>query len=65
MQEFYATIIETLTKVVIIKAESKDEAYAKVRSNWCNKKYTLDADDFDGVFFDVTPSAWRLNDIQH
>lgn len=41
MREFEITIIETLTKTVTIKAESLEEAYAKVQEEWYSCEYVL------------------------
>ena len=56
MREFEAMIIETLVKTVTVEADSIEEAYIKVRENWHNGEYILDAGNFLDVEFNVVPS---------
>ena len=51
MREYDVAIIETLKKVVTVKAASWAEAEMKVKEAWKNGDYILDADDFNGVMF--------------
>ena len=46
MKEYLVSIQEILEKQLIIKAESEEEAYQKVKEMYDNDKVTLDYRDF-------------------
>lgn len=53
-QEYDVEIHETLSKVVKIKATSKDEAIAKVHSMYKNQEIVLDSEDHIGTDINYT-----------
>lgn len=55
MPKFEVTIIETLTKSVIIEANDKTEAFYKVLDGWKDGKHILCSDNFCDVEFEVCP----------
>lgn len=56
MKEFYAFVTETLSRPVVVKAETKEEAEQKVIDAYYNGKFVLDASDFVDVNFDTRES---------
>ena len=62
MAHFGVRIVETLSKTVIIKADTFDEAIMKVNDAYQSSKVILDADDFDEVEFGMS-SAFGKNPI--
>lgn len=48
-KKYEIEIIETLSKVVEVKANSLDEAIDKVQRGYSNEEYILDADSFKEV----------------
>lgn len=56
MPEYEVTITETLTKTVLIDAETVERAYEKVREKWHDSEYILGAEDFVEVEFGVNPA---------
>ncbi len=52
-KNYKVTITEVLKKTVDVEAEDECEALQTVSDKWRNGDYILDADDFDGVDYDV------------
>lgn len=52
-KEFKILVEETLTRVVTVTANSEEEAYDKVKTDYHNEKVVLDYDDFSGVEFEI------------
>lgn len=46
--KYNVRIIETLSRIVEVEADSRDEAWDKVETQWKHSEIVLDADDFDG-----------------
>lgn len=46
--KYKVKIIETLSRIVEVEAENKDEAWEKVDAQWDASEIVLDAEDFDG-----------------
>lgn len=70
MKEYLVSIQEILEKQLIIKAESEEEAYQKVKEMYDNDKVTLDYRDFldkeikvDGEMIDGEID-WFVNEEQ-
>ena len=58
MKKTYKVLItETLQKMVLVEAETEQEAHRRVSDAWKNAEYILDADSFQGVEFHVTGEA--------
>lgn len=53
MKYFYTFVTETLTRPVVVKAESQEEAEQKVIDAYYNGKFVLDAADFVDVEFET------------
>lgn len=53
MKEFYAFVTETLTRPVVVTAETQEEAEQKVIDAYYNGKFVLDAADFVDVNFET------------
>lgn len=53
MNSYEVTVIETLKRKVIIKAENEDDAIAKVEEQYNKCKIVLDEQDYTGVTFKV------------
>ena len=53
MKYFYTFVTETLTRPVVVKAETQEEAEQKVIDAYYNGKFVLDAADFVDVNFDT------------
>lgn len=51
MKKFGVRIVETLSRTVIIKADTFDEAIMKVNDAYQSSEVILDADDFEDVEF--------------
>lgn len=52
-KEYRVVITETLQKVVIVKAETEQEAHRRAEDAWKNAEITLCAEDFQGAEFHV------------
>jgi len=48
---FKVTIVETLSRIIDVEADSIDEATAEVKAKYNDGDIVLDADDFDDVDF--------------
>ncbi len=46
--KYQVKIIETLSRIVEVEAQSKDEAWDKVESQYRHSEIVLDESDFDG-----------------
>lgn len=46
-------ILETLSKVIEVDAESEDEAISKIRKDYKDEKVVLDAEDYLGTEFSI------------
>ena len=46
--KYKVKVVETLSRIVEVEAENKDEAWDKVEAQWKASEIVLDADDFDG-----------------
>lgn len=46
--KYKVKVIETLSRVVEVEAESSSEAWDKVEEQWKRSEIVLDADDFEG-----------------
>lgn len=44
-------VIETLSKIVEVEADSEDAAFEKIQDMHANEDFVLSADDFEGVEF--------------
>lgn len=53
MKYFYTFVTETLSRPVVVKAETQEEAEQKVIDAYYNGKFVLDAADFVDVNFDT------------
>lgn len=53
MKEYEVTIKEVLTKKVVVEAENESQAREKANVEWFNKKYVLDRNDLDVIYFDA------------
>lgn len=53
MGKYQVEILETLRKIVIIEAETPDEAVEITNDNYGDGEFVLDYDDFIGVDFTV------------
>ena len=54
METFKIEVIETLSRTIEIEAESKDEAYFKVREMYREEEIVLDYDDYiDTEFIEI------------
>ncbi len=53
MKNFYTFVTETLTRPVVVKAETQEEAEQKVIDAYYNGKFVLDAADFVDVNFET------------
>lgn len=53
MKYFYTFVTETLTRPVVVKAETQEEAEQKVIDAYYNGKFVLDAADFVDVNFET------------
>ena len=53
--KYVVEITETMQKLVAVVAATPEEAHRTVEDRWMNGYYSLDADDFKGVTFDVRP----------
>ena len=53
MKEFYTLVTETLTRPVVVTAETQEEAEQKVIDAYYNGKFVLDAADFVDVNFET------------
>ena len=45
--KYRVKVIETLSRVVEVEADSKDEAFEKVQNMWCASEIELTNDDLD------------------
>lgn len=61
MKRYYASVTETLNKVVSVDAESENEAVQKVQDAYNNSDIILDADNFSGEVIEIEPDQeyWR------
>lgn len=55
MKEYEVNIVETLKKTVTVEAESLEDAKYRVQKAWGKGDYILDADDFSGLEFELSP----------
>jgi len=55
LQQFKVTITEKLQKIVIIEAETSEEAEQMISDDWKASKYILGSEDFVGVEFESVP----------
>ena len=55
MKEYEVNIVETLKKTVTVEAESPEDAKYQVQKAWSKGEYILDADDFSGLEFELSP----------
>ena len=55
MKSYKVTITETLQMEVEITARNREDACKKIKRNWENCDYILDADYFKGVDFKAEP----------
>lgn len=55
MKEYEVNIVETLKKIVTVEAESPEDAKYRVQKAWSKGDYILDADDFSGLEFELSP----------
>lgn len=55
MKEYEVSIVETLKKTVTVEAESPEDAKYQVQKAWGKGEYILDADDFSGLEFELSP----------
>ncbi len=46
--KYQVKIIETLSRIVEVEADSRDEAWDKVEADWKRSEIVLDEGDFDG-----------------
>lgn len=53
MKEFYAIVTEVLSRPVVVKAETKEEAEQKVIDAYYHGEFVLDASDFVDVSFET------------
>lgn len=53
MKNFYTFVTETLTRPVVVRAETQEEAEQKVIDAYYNGKFVLDAADFVDVNFET------------
>jgi hypothetical protein len=53
VKSYNATITETLSRTVTVKANSEDEAHARIEKEWRNEVHVLGAEDFKDVHFTV------------
>lgn len=53
MKEFYAIVTEILSRPVVVKAETKEEAEQKVIDAYYHGEFVLDASDFVDVNFET------------
>lgn len=53
MTTYKVEIIETLCRIVSVKAESSEEAYQKVREAYRQEKIVLTPDDFQDVTIEL------------
>lgn len=53
MKEFYAIVTEILSRPVVVKAETKEEAEQKVIDAYYHGEFVLDAADFVDVSFET------------
>lgn len=53
MKYFYTLVTETLTRPVVVKAETKEEAEQKVIDAYYHGEFVLDASDFVDVSFET------------
>lgn len=53
MKEFYAIVTEILSRPVVVKAETKEEAEQKVIDAYYHGEFVLDASDFVDVSFET------------
>jgi hypothetical protein len=60
MKTYDVTIKETLTKVVLVTAESAEAAQRKVEREWKDEIHVLSADDYTGVMFSTAPHRCDL-----
>ena len=56
MKQFYAFVTETLTRPVIVAAETQEDAEQKVVQAYYNGQFVLDASDFVEVNFETKES---------
>ena len=55
-KSFQVIITETLKRTVTVKANSEEEALARVQDGWKYETHVLGADDFKEVHFTVSPA---------
>ena len=53
MKSYKVTITETLEKEVVVKAKTAEDALSKVRQDYRDAAYVLDADNHTGTSFAV------------
>jgi len=53
MSEYRIRVTETLSRLETVEAESEDDALDYVRDQYAAEQIILDADDYDGVEFEV------------
>lgn len=74
MKKYKIEILETLSKVVEVEANSSEEAEQKVEERWNNSEYVLGGDDFaEAKFQDIEKPAeeadkislvWSIEDVK-
>ena len=52
MAKFAVEIVETLSKVVLVEAESDEQAYEMVANDYRHQRIVLDAEDIIDYYFD-------------
>ena len=52
MAKFAIEIVETLSKIVYVEAESDEQAYEMVADDYRHQRIVLDAEDFIDYYFD-------------
>ncbi len=58
MKEYTIEIIETLSKLVVVKADSKEQAIETVREKYYESEIVLDSEDFFETEFQ-THKIWK------
>lgn len=65
MAKFVVSVIETLTRLVSVDADSKDDALQKAYEAWCNEEIVLDESDLthevDLYIYDEDPDETVLS----
>ncbi len=51
MKTFKIEVIETLSRIIEIEANSSDDAYLKVKEMYDSEEIVLDSDDYTGTEF--------------